>query len=257
MNLAVSNSFSDIIPAKAPRSRFEDVGYLDFMCHEIGTPLSAIIGLSHILTNVDCSIEKKKECAEMLRNSSSMLMGLMKNMLDTSKIEAGMIKIESIDFDLLKVVQEAVQIVSLKAAEKGLDLKVNIEDGFPKQYLGDPLRMCQILVNLLSNAIKFTEKGAITISVSTKLELNGRNQLCIAVSDTGIGMSEDELANIFSKYTQANSTISRKYGGTGLGLSICRDLAQLMQGDVSVESQLNVGSVFTLTLPLKKSLALL
>ena len=113
------------------------------------------------------------------------------------------------------------------------------------------------MVHLLSNAIKFTEKGKVSIFLSTKLGVNGRNQLCVAVSDTGIGMSEDELVNIFSKYTQANSSISRKYGGTGLGLSICRDLAQLMQGDVSVESQINVGSIFTLTLPLKKSLTLL
>lgn len=234
-----------------PYSRFNDADYLAVMCHEIGTPLNAIIGLSRILADVECSPRKKQECSEMLRDSSNMLMELMKNMLDYSKIDSGMLEIEDINFDLSRVMQEAANIIASKAQEKGVALHVHIEK-CPRQFIGDPLRMRQIILNLLSNAVKFTEKGNVTLYVNVTRDEYGNDKLCITVADTGIGMSEDSLEKIFGKYAQANSSISRQYGGTGLGLSISQELAHMMNGNITVKSWPGMGSHFIVTLPLQK-----
>lgn len=258
MNLVTQiKGFLGIPPIANPRSRFGDADYLAMLCHEIGTPLSAIVGLSHILCNVECAPQKKMECAEMLRDSSAMLMGLMQNMLDSSKMSAGMINIEHIDFNLVNVVQEVVHIMAMKAKDKGLDLCVYSADELHMQWRGDPLRIRQILVNLVSNAIKFTAKGHVALYVNAQIGQDGGDQLCITVVDTGIGISEEAIEKIFGKYTQAYPGISREYGGTGLGLAISQDLAHLMQGNLAVKSWLGVGSHFTLTLPLQKMPALL
>jgi len=249
--------FSDIIPAEMPNSRLGDADYLAVMCHEIGTPLASIIGLSHILTNMECSPEKKKQCAEMLRDSSNMLMELMKNMLDVARMDAGMTEIEEINFDLAQVVQEAVHIIATKAAEKGLALHVHIADGLPAQLVGDPLRIRQVLLNLLSNAVKFTATGNVTLYVKGVIDGDGNDQLCITVVDTGIGISEESLKKIFDKYAQGNTSTNRNYGGTGLGLSISQDLVHLMHGDIAVKSWPGMGSHFIVTLPLQKVAELL
>ncbi len=253
MRLATQEQNVPLILAVAPRSKFEDAEYLDIMCHEIGTPLTSIIGLSDIIANVDCSPQKKSECAEMLRDSSNMLMELMKNMLDYSKLEAGKIEIENIDFDLAKVVQEAAHIIAIRAEEKGLDLDVHVDNEISSQFMGDPLRIRQILINLLSNAVKFTERGYIALYVTAKVDMHGKEKICITVEDTGIGMNAASLERIFDKYTQANSSISRRYGGTGLGLSISQDLAHLMHGDITVKSWPGMGSHFSVSLPLIKA----
>lgn len=233
--------------------RFEEADYLAIMCHEIATPLNAIIGLSYILANVECSPQKKNECGEMLRDSSNMIMELLKNMLEHSRIDAGMTEVENIAFDLTKVVQEAVHIIAVKASEKGLDLNVHIANELPTQCIGDPLRIRQILLNLLNNAIKFTEKGQVSLDVNKTTNMHGNDQLCITVADTGIGIKEEFIEKIFDKYTQADSSVSRKYGGTGLGLSISQELARLMQGSIAVKSWLGIGSHFIVTLPLQSA----
>lgn len=246
-----------ILPAGAPPlSRFRDADYLDIMCHEVGTPLTAVIALSHLLTDAKYSQQKKEECAEMLRESAEMLMGLMKNMLDSSRMEAGKIEIEQIDFDLAKVVHEAAHIIATKAAEKGLGLQMHIAEGLSLQRVGDPLRIRQILLNLLSNAVKFTARGSVSLDVSATTDADGSDALCITVSDTGIGMSHDELEKIFGEYAQANAGVSRKHGGTGLGLSISRNLARLMHGDITVKSGPGMGSHFIVTLPLREATVL-
>lgn len=245
--------FPGIFPVRACRSKLKTADYLAVMCHEIGTPLTSIIGLSHILSDADCPPQKKAQCAEMLRESSNMLMELMRNMLDSSKIDAGMIEIENIHFDLVRLVQEAGHIIAIKAAEKGIDLKVHIAHQLPAHWIGDPLRIRQILLNLLSNAVKFTEKGQVSLCVDAKLDMHGNHQLCITVADTGIGMGKDALEKIFCKYTQAHSSVSREYGGTGLGLSISQDLARLMHGNIAVKSWPGMGSHFIMTLPLQKA----
>ena len=238
------NSLSDIPPKSVRQSKFSNLDYLACMCHEIGTPLAAIAGLSHIIANVECSPEKKKECAIMLGESSAMLMGLMKNMLDASKLEAGMIEIENIEFDLAKVVREVAHIITLKAEAKGLNLYIHMGP-MPKVMKGDPLRIQQIVINLLSNAIKFTDAGDIRLDVQALPDTHEGYRVRIAVTDTGIGMKPEQLARIFDKYAQGDSTTARNYGGTGLGLTISRELARMMGGDILVESAPGRGSCFT------------
>jgi signal transduction histidine kinase len=258
MNLVTQiKGFLGVLPVRTRQSKFEDADYLAMLCHEIGTPLSAIIGLSHVLCNIECSAQKKKESAEMLRDSADMLAALMRNMLDSSKLNSGMIELEQIDFNLDKLMQEAVHIVAAKAKDKGLDLRAHLADGLHLQWIGDPLRIRQILVNLLSNAIKFTTKGYVAVYVNAGINLDGCDQICITVLDTGIGIGINAIEKIFDKYTQADPSVSREYGGTGLGLTISQDLAHLMHGDIAVKSWLGVGSHFTVTLPLQKTPALL
>ena len=252
MNLAVHNAeLPAIITAGGPYSKFNDADYLAFMCHEIGTPLTAIVGLSQILANMQCSPEKKQECAVMLNESSNMLMGLMRNMLDSSKLEAGMIEIENTEFELAKVVREAAHIILPKAEAKGVELFVHLGK-MPDSVMGDPIRIQQIILNLLSNAVKFTNAGYIRLDVQALPDVGGSWRVRIAVKDTGIGMSPQQASQIFDKYKQADSSTNRKYGGTGLGLTISRELAQLMQGDIQVESTLGMGSCFTALLCLPK-----
>lgn len=180
----------------------------------------------------------------MLNESSAMLMGLMKNMLDSSKLEAGMIEIENTEFNLAKVVREAAHIILPKAEAKGIELFVHL-GRMPESMMGDPTRIQQIVLNLLSNAVKFTNEGYVRLDAQALPDVSGRWRVRIAVTDTGIGISPQQASRIFDKYKQADSSTSRKYGGTGLGLTISRELAQLMQGDIQVESTLGMGSCFT------------
>jgi len=253
MNLVMRNAdFPAILAVEAPYSKFEDADYLAMMCHEISTPLNAIIGLSHILANVDCSPQKKKECAAMLNDSSTMLIGLMRNMLDSAKMQAGKVELEEIPFDPIAAVMQATHIITPKAEEKGLNLYVTAGQ-IPSSLMGDPLRIRQIVVNLLSNAVKFTEAGCVSLEVQAVPDASGW-QLRIAVADTGVGMSPQQLERIFNKYEQADISTTRKYGGTGLGLTICRDLAHMMGGDILVESTPGMGSRFTALLHLSEAI---
>jgi signal transduction histidine kinase len=176
----------------------------------------------------------------------------MKNMLDSAKMEAGKVELEEIHFDPAAAVMEAVHIITPKAEEKGLNLYVTTGQ-IPENMIGDPLRIRQIILNLLSNAVKFTDAGCISLDVQAVHDARGW-QLRIAVTDTGIGMSPAQLARIFNKYEQADKSTTRKYGGTGLGLTICRDLAQMMCGDILVESTPGMGSCFTALLHLPEAI---
>lgn len=245
MGLAVHNKgFPSVVDAGDRYSKFNDADYLAYMCHEIGTPLTAIVGLSHILANMECSVERKQECAVMLNESSSMLMGMLKNMLDSSKLDAGMIKIENTEFSLATIVREAAHMMQLRVEEKGIALFVHLGQA-PESMMGDPIRIQQIILNLLSNAIKFTNVGYVRLDVQALPAVGEGWQVRIAVTDTGIGISPQQANRIFDKYKQADSSTNRHYGGTGLGLTISRELAQLMQGDIHVESTLGMDSCFT------------
>jgi signal transduction histidine kinase len=246
--------FPSIVARAAPRSQADNADYLAMMCHEIGTPLTTILMIAQLLVTVECSAKRKKEYARMLDASSSMILELLKNTLYSSKMNAGMISIENIDFDLSKMAHETTSILTTRIAEKGLSLYVHISKELPSMCRGDPLRIRQILLNLLSNAIKFTEKGHVALYLNKKVNIYGDDQLVLSVADTGIGISKTSMKTVFDKYTQADPSISRKYGGTGLGLSISQDIAHLMHGDITVESQPGIGSRFTVTLPLHKAL---
>lgn len=219
------------------------------MSHELRTPMNVVLGLAHILASQPLT-EKQHYMIKTLRISAESLLGIINDLLDFSKIERGGMEIECIPFSLRDVIDEAVRLMSVKAQEKNLWFKSRLDGIGDEEYLGDPTRLRQVLINLCGNAIKFTEKGGITLFARS---LRGRGSgvpLIIEVEDTGIGIAKDKVNLVFEKFTQADSSISRKYGGTGLGLSISKSLIEKMGGAIGLRSVLGQGTVFTVTLTL-------
>lgn len=230
--------------ANEAKSRF-----LATMSHEIRTPLNGVIGFAEILLE-QCG-GRSRDFARKILDESDRLMVLINQLLDFSRLEANKISLESILFDLHQVLDEAEVSLKKKIGEKGLEYSRETEDDVPRWFLGDPMRLRQILSNLLSNAVKFTEKGNITLNISHENGSDGIPRLSFSVIDTGIGIPEEKIDTIFSSFEQADTSISRKYGGTGLGVSICRELVVLMGGELKVQSRIGEGSRFIFTIPLK------
>lgn len=226
--------------------------FLANMSHEIRTPINVISGIGNILAQSEPLTEKQKEFVDVLRVSTESLLSLISDLLDFSKIETRSMKLENIPFALDALIQDVALIMKLKAEEKGLVFETRLEDITDETFSGDPTRIRQILLNLCGNAVKFTESGAITLDVRmSSHEKPDRKTIQISVADTGIGIAPEKCDAIFEKFTQADSTITRKYGGTGLGLAISRNLVELMGGDIHVESTPGEGTVFTVDLPLR------
>ena len=221
--------------------------FLANMSHEIRTPLNAVLGLSRIGER-GLPGEKGREMFERISKSGQHLLGVINDILDFSKIEAGMLTIESEPFQLMATLEDSIGLVVDRAKTKGLSLKFGFSDDLPAWVDGSPMHLQQILINLLSNAIKFTEQGEVALSVSRNV-----NIIQFRVSDTGIGITQEEIARLFIPFEQADSSTTRKYGGSGLGLAISQNLAKLMGGVIEVESQAGRGSTFTLNLPLSES----
>lgn len=221
------------------------------MSHEVRTPMNAIIGMTGLLLDTQLSKEQN-EYTETIRNSSDALLTVINDILDFSKIEAGKLDMEIINFQLLTTISDVIDLLSAKAEQKQLELIWHVNDDVPTQLLGDPGRLRQILTNLCNNAIKFTETGEVVIRVTLETERGEDAVLRFTVSDTGIGIAKDHVGELFDSFTQADASITRKYGGTGLGLAICQKLVALMGGEIGVESQLEVGSNFWFTTTLKK-----
>ena len=220
------------------------------MSHEIRTPMNAIIGLSQVLTE-DKSLNKNQlETAKTINRSSNMLLEIINDILDFSKMEAGKLSLEKTSFDLNMILSYVADMTSLKAKEKGIYLTFDINHNIGKNYLGDSLRISQILLNLVSNAIKFTQKGGVILSIRTIDLDNGKSTIEFEVKDTGIGLSEEALLKLFQNYTQASDDTSRKYGGTGLGLTITKQLVELMRGKIWVDSVEGEGSSFFVNIKL-------
>ena len=224
--------------------------FLANMSHEVRTPMTGILCMSSHLLETDISVEQQ-ECLSIIQTAGESLLTIINDILDFSRIEAGRLAIDALPFDLVSMVDEVVALMAEKAEAKNLELVVRYAPGLPRRVVGDAGRIRQTLVNLTGNAIKFTHEGTVLVDVEQQGSDAVKAQLRFAVVDTGIGIAPDMLTNVFEKFTQADGSITRRYGGTGLGLSISKQLVELMQGEIAVTSTLGVGSIFSFTLPLQ------
>jgi signal transduction histidine kinase/ActR/RegA family two-component response regulator len=221
--------------------------FISTISHEIRTPLNAIIGVSNLLQQSNPK-DEQVENLNILKISSENLLQLVNNILDFSKMEAGKLQLESIDFNLRNLVFDVKELFSIKAMEKGIELMINYDDKIPAVLKGDPLRINQLLINLVNNAIKFTETGYVRIEVVNQLSTINHALIHFAVTDTGIGIHKSKQEQIFQSFTQADSNTTRKFGGTGLGLSICKRILENLNSKLQIESVVGRGSKFYFTI---------
>lgn len=232
---------------QAEKLAIEKENFLADMSHEIRTPMNAIIGFSDQLKQTNLNKEQSNYL-EIIKNSSKHLLQVINDVLDKTKIDAGKLSLENIGFKPILLINEVVETLKIQADKKQIYLRLKAQNEIPEILLGDPLRLRQIIFNLLGNAIKFTEKGGVTVEVSAQNK-EDKFILAVAIEDTGIGIGEDKLPQIFQQFQQAEESISRKFGGTGLGLNISKKLIELQGGKIEVKSELNKGTRFTFEIP--------
>jgi PAS domain S-box-containing protein len=237
--LEIEKSRDQALAASRAKSEF-----LSSMSHEIRTPMNAILGMADLMWESDLNAEQRRYLDTMINNGNALL-ELINSILDLAKVESGRMSLEALDFDLRELIEKVADTLAVRADERGVELGVRIDHDVPTALVGDPLRLRQVLTNLVGNAIKFTERGAVVIRVRRDLRTARAGSLLISVIDTGIGIPADKLPALFNPFSQADSSITRKYGGTGLGLAIVDRLVRLMGGSVGVESTLGQGSTFS------------
>jgi signal transduction histidine kinase/DNA-binding response OmpR family regulator len=226
--------------------------FLARMSHEIRTPMNGIIGFADMMQDTSLT-EEQLEYAQIITRSGEALLAIINDILDISKIEAGKLTLETIDFDLEVMAFDVCQLIRPRIGDRPIEILCRIGENIPHYLQGDPGRIRQVLINIMGNSVKFTNQGEIELSIDPEEETDARMKIHAAIRDTGIGIPEDKLETIFEVFQQADISTTRKYGGTGLGLSICRQIAQLMNGEVWVESTIGQGSTFHFTAWLNKS----
>lgn len=247
MTIALAESTEKMTQAALAKSQF-----LANMSHEIRTPMHGVLGMLSLLENTQLD-KKQTELLNTLRTCGDGLMVILNDILDFSKMEAGKLDLELHLFNLKQCIEDTIYLLKYRASQKGLTLRYELDTQLPHGYIGDSVRIRQILMNLLSNAIKFTEKGDITITVTGQIKQRDIYRLHLAVKDSGIGISEEEGDKLFQSFSQADISTTRKYGGTGLGLAICYKLVELMDGNIGFDSEVGKGSTFYFDVDLEQT----
>lgn len=240
------------------RSKAEDANqakssFLSTISHELRTPMNGIIGMSHILAESNNMDDEEFDQIQTINQSANALLLILNDILSFSKLEAKKLELELIDFNLYELLENTIDIMFPAVMKKDLELFIKIDPSIPKMIVGDPGRIRQIITNLVNNAIKFTSKGQVVVEVVCKKKVKDQLMLRFNIRDSGIGIKPDDLKKLFTKFTQADMSTTRKYGGTGLGLAICKALVELMDGEIGIESEVDVGSNFWFSILFPKS----